>query len=1533
MPGLNELLLDMPLTLPAIDFKKIRLHKGTQHGAFEELCCQLASLKLRPLDAKHFRKGLGRDAGVECFTRFADGTETGWQVKYTWTIKDLIPQLNKSIKSALKNHPRLAEYIVCIPFNLSDPGGDKTALKKWEDWVKKQQDLAKVTGRVIAFELWGATEIGERLGRDDPLYAGRVQYWFEEEHLTPAWFQENLARAHAGLGERYSPESNIELPIRRNLLSLARDPFLNETVDEWGNKLTENGRRALSAITKLSKCSVSEPPPAGLEGALERLADALASAPIDTATSFPLEHWIAAANDASKHALACQQWAWNEGIDKVLSSDADHCREPMHKLVDNIFEIQHSLESRLWKITNARQVLVFGDGGIGKSHLLADAAKYQIDHVRPALLFLGEHFRDNEPWHQMMRILDLPNHYQAKHFLGALDAAGQAAGGRVLVMIDALNEKHGLDIWPGHLAGMFKDIERYPHIALVLSCRTPWLSHIIPPELTEERLPRIEHHGFSEHGGEAARQYLRLRGITRPGAPNMLPEFNNPLFLKTCCDALKKDGKRTLPKGLRGVTSVFDFYTDAVARHINTNLKLNPRRRIPTSAIKALANMMAERGSEAIPAPEVMDLFDSILDSHGSLERSLMFLLESEGALDTYPVVLDDGSHGEMVRFTFQRYSDYFIAQKLLDDHLNVAEPTASFSIGTPLNDFITGNNAWRNAGVIEAMAVQLPERFGVELFDVIPEEVWPTHYYDQAFRDSLLWRAPEFFTQRTMELVTEHFDEYEVINTLISIATEPGNPFNAHHLHDVLNKMDMPKRDAIWSAHLAEYGVEEDSPTETLIDWSWRQGFDAIEDDRAELAAIALTWMLSTTNRAVRDRATKALTSLLAPRLHLASGLIDRFKNIDDPYILERLLAAVYGALMQGMTDDAMVAKVTQTVYDTIFAKDQPPANVLVRDSARGIHEYALTRGCLPATINIEKARPPYASPWPIEHVPDALIETYMQEYDNGHVGRDAIVGSAVNDGDFARYVIDYHVQDWSPAPFGTTELPTDREVYEAWLAEFDANAPKVTKLAYEVVQAALAATIGQAPYAKTPERAALNEAEANFRAETGDDSWEDYRVRAKGKLRHQSTPRPRKIMVEGEIIELPTSEPRPHTALFNTLWARRWVCKRAHDLGWSAELHGSFDRWSGRGYGRNDHRIERIGKKYQWLALYELRARMADNLAFVKRYEDSDDKYEGEWQVSLRDCDPSLLIDKTQNNGWYQNKEAVWWFLKAPSMVSVPPQERLDWLKSDADIIDGPGLLTVHNPKTGQDCLTLWGLASWSQKSRETEHRLHNIERDTWGRITCLVVRKTDEEQLLDDLKEKRLTDPHEFGRYEFLSTKYIGEYPWHPSFADYMDWEQPDTYRKYSVPIRQTSAEYMCESGVYDHSITQNVTVRLPAPWMMEAMGLKLSNGRDLTHENADGHIHFFDPSITTPGPQAALVDKVALLAMLEREGLTAVWIIAGEKSVYGGHNGFGGCRVYTSIYRLEDGEVTIFQTHVEWEEPSEDQLRKLLEQDDE
>lgn len=590
------------------------------------------------------------------------------------------------------------------------------------------------------------------------------------------------------------------------------------------------------------------------------------------------------------------------------------------------------------------------------------------------------------------------------------------------------------------------------------------------------------------------------------------------------------------------------------------------------------------------------------------------------------------------------------------------------------------------------------------------------------------------------------------------------------------------------------------------------------------------------------------------------------------------------------------------------------PPANALLRDHAQGIVEYAAWRGVLNSSIDITLARPPYQSSWPLEPVPDNLIESYTEDRGGGSFS-DAIVRSTVNDGDFARYQVDHKVDKWSPAGLGTTSLPTLLDIFRAWTEEFSGNATTEQLQALDEYISAAKGAKDIYGYQETPESEQLEAAELRLKAALTSDQWEDFRVRAKEFIRHQ-------------LFRAGGHQDR--AATFNIAWGRRWICKRAHELGWRSELFGELDSRCG-GHDRYDHSVERVGKKYQWLALQELMARMADNLAYLgdgwKRDGDEPFVYRSARQIGLRDIDPSLLTPKTYYDGWGEWGR-TWWTPFSPQLRAVGPRERHTWLGSDSDIINDVSLIDLRNPKTGRRWLALWGFSSWRGSGVRDGRK--EMQRDTWFRLNCIVVHRKDQASLVNSLRGRILTDPHSLPKIELHGDFYLGEYPWHPDVRDFDRWSSDDGWRALAVPSRATVASYTCEHGGYDYSIDRTVSIEMPAPWLAEAMGLRLMSGRSPTYVGSDGRDMFYDPSVLEAGPAAALVDRDAFLRMLDQEELSAIWVISGEKSVYGGRDAspsFGGRLLHTAIYHL-NGESFTRHFHKDWENPSESQLKEFF-----
>ena len=1516
-----------------IDFQRIRSFGGSQNHAFEELCSQLAALEVYPDGAVFHRKGIGADAGVECFVRHKNGAETGWQSKYFFEFgASQLAQLDKSIEQALDKHPRLTRFVVCIPIDLRDQrvGKAKTQLQRWLDWVTKWKAKAKKSRRALSLELWSKMALVERLGRDNPLYSGRAAFWFDETLLASKWFEARFERARAGLGERYTPETNIELPIRRSILAFCRDPSLLDEVQRWGEKLEEERHDALRDLAALSDVADLSAEIATLDKATSALSSILSATPPEPDYIFPIEEMVACAREALSTTALALRASWRIKTEDTKAKERirylGHSLGKLETLLDGIAE---ALGGERWRVVNPRRVLVTGPAGVGKSHLFGDAVDHQVAQGRPAVLILGGTLVDDEPWTQIVKQLGLS--IPVETFLGAMDAAAESAGTRAVIFVDAINERHGIAIWSEQLAAFLRTIEPFPRVAVALSCRSTYLPYILRDGPRED-LPQLEHVGFAGRAAEAARVYLDRRGIVRMAAPNLVPEFENPLFLKTCCDYLEKEGLTELPRGLRGVTEIFGFYTQAVAKSVEHRLGLDRKLNIVMRALEVLANAFDQGERGYLEYHKAAELLEPILASGARFERSLLAQLVSEGVLADEPVTGDDGNIVQTVRFSFERYSDHRIARQLLDKNLDPASPMASFAVGLPLHDYLTKRKAYEHAGVIEAMAIQLPERCGIELPDTLPKGSH-NHLVHEAFLDSILWRNQKAFTRKTVDLLGDASritGEDEVLKALLAIATEPDNVFNAKHLDGVLAKMTMPERDKAWSTYIA-YGADEDSPVETLITWTLHNGFAPIDGQRTELAALTLGWLFSTSNRYVRDRATKALAALLSTQLDLAARIVEHFKDVDDLYILDRVIAAAYGAALQGLDTKGLTA-LALAVFTCVFDHDEPVVHVLIRDHARGIVELAHRRNVLPATVDIGRARPPYRSGWPIEEVSEEAVEEYKQDYPGGHRFTDDIVSSAVNDGDFARYVSDKAIDDFSSLPISWIGR-TENDIYAEWAASLAATNSDAFVRLNEVIAACdtwrerqppespmrfsiRLVAAGEQPDedARSKFEKAVDEAEGRLEAALGPSGWKDYNSRARHFVREG-------IRGAKRFYQWPP--------LFDMWAARRWICKRAHDFGWTQERFGEFDRNLGRSGDRYNHRIERVGKKYQWLAFHELVARLGDNTGFIGwTRRDGMSQFQGPWQVNRRDMDPSLFATRTPEER--RQSDRTWWMPAQIMLKPMSPHARLVWLDGPEDMVNGIDLITVVQPKTNRTWLVVDETEGWIQWGMRNGER--TLDRQTWFNLTCLLVRSSDRDKFIQALSGRMFNHRHDGTDLDKPTEGYIGEYPWHPLYADMSPWIASSDWTKLKVPFQPTVTEYFAERSGHDYSIEDSIRVNVPAPGLIVGMKLHLSNGRDLSYAGDDGTVLFFDPSTHEAGPGAALVDRDAFRAFLSREGLAAVWIINGEKEVHGGrkhHEGYGGSRSFSSVYWLEgDGFKRL--DYEEEHQPTRDQLAKFFDE---
>ena len=1175
--------------MPA-DFRLIRSWDGSKDRAFEEICYQLLR---EPQDlppdmvGRPIRTG-NPDGGVEWYALRANGEQWGWQAKYIEDIDSLLSAMTATVKRVVAERPNLAKLTFCIPKNLSGgtAGGRQTpGRQKYDEKVagwKEEIEGAKK----IDFELMQESDLLDRLAQ--PQHAGREWFWWHEPYLGPDWLGRLHAEQSEVAGERYRPDLQVDVPIQEDLSALG-------FADSYFEELSRHIGLALSRLNDIGL------PPAEAKGDLSTSAAAVttaiamlrdqASADYQASEADPLEaldHAVAACaaalarveDDAEAARAAADDQPTEEGRPS-LKEQLGHFAYRLRRAENAVSSLRQFLDDSATRAVRQRFYFLTGASGTGKTHLCLDAANRALEEDQPALVLFGNRFGPSELWASICEQLGLPP-LGAEVLLGALEAAAEASGPhgrRFVVMVDALNDTKAQDYWSDRLPTLRVKFAGRPLLALLVSCRDTYLDYV-DPENRRAGFERV-HPGFAGREYEATQKYFTHYGLEAPRIPLLLPEFTVPLFLLTYCAGLRGEGRTVPPPGREGRTEIFRRFLNVSLGQVTNKLHLTPGSNKARAALDALLEEMSTTGRESVEWQRAEQLTTAQIPERTEWPDTALGALLSQGLLSD-EMAYDGEQHVRSVRVTYQAFSDFLILERRLTGTAAGSSPDEAFA------DWLKGAS-W---GIQEAAAVVLPERHAVELPDLLEPLIVTgedsdslegrraanrMNNLDRMTVRSLPYRAAGAITERSIELLNRYARtesaQKEALDVFLLCAPQPDSSLNADALHRWLSQFPMPRRDAMVGIPFYWDLDDETSPLSRLARWAADGPYPAYEARVVELACIPLVWMFSSPNRFMRDWITKALARLLTGHLDVSARLIERFADVNDPYVLERLITAVYGGILRGGPDHLPdAARVADQVEQLIFRRiDQLTPDALMLDAACGIIEWAVAQDQLPAEA-LELARPPYGlrrpgTPPTWEH----LDERYPHGEETTHqTSYGSVIWSLHGLADFGRYVVDSGIQHFANVPLSKPlpapePPPEPRVVAPRWRAFLKSLSPDQT-----------------------------TQAEALF----GDEKTPaDFKTDAPQFLSGLSEE-------QDELLSAAFQRPqrRRRDLRYKSELARRWIVQRTMSLGWRPEIFGEFDHYLNYNrVGRESHKPERFGKKYQWIAYHELLARVADNYHYL--------------------------------------------------------------------------------------------------------------------------------------------------------------------------------------------------------------------------------------------------------------------------------------------------------------------------------------------
>ena len=378
---------------------------------------------------------------------------------------------------------------------------------------------------------------------------------------------------------------------------------------------------------------------------------------------------------------------------------------------------------------------------------------------------------------------------------------------------------------------------------------------------------------------------------------------------------------------------------------------------------------------------------------------------------------------------------------------------------------------------------------------------------------------------------------------------------------------------------------------------------------------------------------------------------------------------------------------------------------------------------------------------------------------------------------------------------------------------------------------------------------------------------------------------------------VLLPDRDPYEDHRLpqFDVNFAKRWITKKAYEYGWNNNMfpndHGHH------GIGRERRKVERIGKKYQWLALFELMARLSDNVWATGGWPERAMMYDHpatDWFV--RDIEPSLLTDPVQR----QDKES-WWQALPLKLDPIEDDSLRTWPFQD-EPPNTSDWMDVVAPN-GIPWLLLYGFFVVREDRAKKDVSLFSFRRDIFVRVSTILVETDAVDAAISKLKGCRLADPSGHETIDWTDGPFLCEYPWRNTWqADYGIYEDGDIRNLSGIRYIRPVARHVWESHL-DLSLQNGSSVCIPNPWIGKKLGLKVNLNRPGEFiVESDGQVIFIDPTFGISDSPAALIDKAKFFDFIKNERLECLWIVAGERESWpSGQRGDYSCRSFASVYR--------------------------------
>lgn len=643
---------------------------------------------------------------------------------------------------------------------------------------------------------------------------------------------------------------------------------------------------------------------------------------------------------------------------------------------------------RMQKYLDEKGLAIVGDAGCGKTFTLCKISEKLCKKENAYLLFGTDFSASEMPLETILRKFK----WKQPNSFDLLNDKMQKEGKFAIFIIDAINEGAGMYFWQEKLPTLLNQIRKWSRIKIIVSIRKQAVQTDVLNE-TIEGFTRLSIPGFRDVR-EAVKKFFEHYNIDKDIDDfNQIQSFSNPLFLKIFCEAYSEAyyGDSKSPN----IIEIYKSYIYKRNHLVSVGADVDPRMNYTKCLLDKIAYYSLWNLQCGDVSREKVKSYSYHLCPYRMWSNDLLNNTLKANLLMEYKTY--DGK--EWITFEYDSMGDYLKANVLLkhkDDDYSKLKFMCRL-IDFTHTEYQTFIDSTKIFNFIKAfLSIWNP-----------PVRLW--HQKDiingkltRLFIESLAFRNVTNDLMQTdgtiMEEILDANPHYLQPDVFINLL-ESHNESVISEFHQKLLSMRMSERDTIWSASANSFYYIND---ELKRLWN-NNGINK------KLLLVFEVWLLSASYPSVRFPALRHIVNQLeeTDTVDEVLYLMSVFKDVNDPYVLQGLYAAIYGYIVRKRNCNLSISKV---IVEMLYPKHgQAPNDFVLRHWTLKILEWQRHLSC--DDTYWKAAQPPYDPPIsnPYENIPN---EDIPEDFFGTNHGADSLHRSLFV-WDFYRYTMGGNTSD----------------------------------------------------------------------------------------------------------------------------------------------------------------------------------------------------------------------------------------------------------------------------------------------------------------------------------------------------------------------------------------------------------------------------------------------------------------------------------------------------------------------------------------